>query len=228
MLGFKDKKEETPMLIPAAQKLDSQITKRWQSRERTDQVILTKQDTRELVINKEIDGSEGDAEWLANQLLAYCKNRKPGSIRISVIQNDDEIASGNHALYFWVWRNWKNSIGNNIKVLFDTRGEDDTMEYDIPILVNGQPGVWTGEKPFFDRIINSINTNYADRSVWNLACRMKELGFIEESVLPEGRQKYPKNAIRYLQDYLGLDRTEYNEQLHRLIWGEFRLSIDTP
>ena len=228
MLGFKDKKEDATGLVPAAQKLVDQINNRWTGREKSDQEIITKQDAREIIISKNLDGSSGDPAWLANQLLAYCKGKKAGSVRISVIHNGDEIASGNHTLFFWTWRNWKEDVGNNIKVIFNSQGESDSLQYDIPILVNGQSGTWNGEIPFYDRILTAVNTGSADRSVWNLACRLKELGFIEEAVLPEGRQKYPKNAIRQLQDYMGLDRTEYNEKLHRMIWGEFRLSIDTP
>lgn len=228
MLGFKDKKEDDSGLVPAAKKLVDQINNRWISREKSDQEIITKQDAREIIVNKNLGGSPGDSSWLANQLLAYCKGKRAGSVRISIIQNEDEIASGNHALYFWTWRNWKEDIGNNIKIIFNSHGENDPLAYDIPILVNGQSGVWSGEIPFYDRILAAVNTGSADRSVWNLASRLKELGFIEEVVLPEGRQKYPKNAIRQLQDYMGLDRTEYNEKLHRMIWGEFRLSINTP
>ena len=228
MLGFKDKKEEGLSLVPAAQKLIDQINNRWTSREQSDQEIITKQDTREITISKTLGGSSRDPLWLANQLLAYCKGKKAGSVRISVIHNGNEVASGNHTLYFWTWRNWKEDVGNNIKIIFNSHGDNDPLPYDIPILVNGQSGVWSGEIPFYDRILGAVNTGSADRSVWNLACRLKELGFIEEAVLPEGRQKYPKNAIRQLQDYMGLDRTEYNEKLHRMIWGEFRLSIDTP
>lgn len=228
MLGFKDKKEDGLSLVPAAQKLIDQINNRWASREKSDQEIITKQDSREITISKNLEGSSGDSLWLANQLLSYCKGKKAGSIRVSVIHNGNEVASGNHPLIFWTWRNWREDVGNNIKVIFNSQGESDSLEYDIPILVNGQSGVWNGEIPFYDRILTAVNTGSADRSVWNLACRLKELGFIEEAVLPEGRQKYPKNAIRQLQDYMGLDRTEYNEKLHRMIWGEFRLSIDTP
>lgn len=228
MMGFKDKKDNAPTIIPAAQKLIDQIDSRWIKREKTNQEITTKQDTREIIISKNLDGSLRDASWLADQLLAYCKARKPGSVRLSIIQSGDEIASGNHTLYLWTWRNWKEDIGNNIKIVFNNQGESDLLEYDIPILVNGDSGIWSGEIPFYDRIVSAVYAGSADRSVWNLACRLKELGFIEESVLPEGRQKYPKNAIRKLQDYMGIDRSEYNEKLHRMIWGEFRLSIDTP
>lgn len=223
-----DLKENSLVLVASAQKLLDQINSRWTKRENTDQQISTKQGTREIIISKNLEGSSNDSLWLANQLIAYCKGKKAGSVRISVIYNGDEVASGNHTLYFWSWRNWKEDVGNNIKVVFSSHGENDPLPYEIPIIINGQSGVWNGEIPFYDDILRSINTSSADKSVWNLACRLKELGFIEEAVLPEGRQKYPKNAIRQLQDYMGLDRTEYNEKLHRMIWGEFRLSIDTP
>lgn len=228
MLGFKDKKDDAPVLTPAAQKLLAQIDNRWAKREKTEQEIATKQDTRQIVISKNLGDHPNDSSWFANQLISYCKNKRAGSVRISVIYNDNEVASGNHSLCYWTWRNWKDSVGNNIKIIFSSHGESDPLPYDIPILVNGQSGVWNKEIPFYDRILYAINTGSADRSVWNLACRIKELGFIEEAVLPEGRQKYPKNAIRQLQDYMGLDRTEYNEKLHRMIWEEFRLSINTP
>ena len=227
MLDLKEK-ESSLVLVASAQKLIDQINARWTKREKADQQINKKQDAREITISKNLGGASNDSSWLANQLIAYCKGKKAGSIRISVIHNGDEIASGNHTLYFWSWRNWKEDIGNNIKVVFNSHGENDPLQYEIPILINGKSGIWNGEIPFYDDILRAINTTSADKSVWNLACRLKELGFIEEAVLPEGRQKYPKNAIRQLQDYMGLDRTEYNEKLHRMIWGEFRLSIDTP
>lgn len=215
-------------LVPSAQQLYSQIDSRWSSRDKEDLKINNKTETREFMINKNLNGSDEDAEWLFIQLLAYCKNKKPGSVRISIIQNENEIASGNHSLFFWQRRNWNDNIGNNIKIVFNTHGEKDSILYDIPILVNGESGVWSKEKPFYDTIVSATFTGAADRSVWNLACRLKELGFIEEAVLPEGRQKYPKNAIRNLQDLLGLQRSEYNESLHRLIWNDFSLSIETP
>lgn len=221
MLGFKDK-NSTQEFPQGPQQLIKQINYRWPSRHSAD----NESQDKSILISKNLNGSFDDAEWLANQLAAYCKNKNAGSIRISSIQNADEIASGNHAMFFWTWRNYTENIGDNIKIVFSSQGENDPMNYNVPILVNGQPNIWNKEKPFYDRIRNSIQTNSADRSVWNLACRLKELGFIEEAVLPEGRQKYPKNAIRMLQDYMGLDRTEYNEKLHRFIWKEFRISTD--
>jgi hypothetical protein len=228
MLGFKEKENSELSLVPSAEKIINQINYRWPKREKSGTQLIAKKDTREVVVSKKLNGSDDDEKWLANQLLAYCNGKKSGSVRIATIYNGDEVASATHTLYFWKSRNWKENIGNNIKIVFNSHGENDPMEYSIPILVNGQGGIWSGEKPFYDKIVNSINTNSPDRSVWNLACRLKELGFIEEPVLPEGRQKYPKNGIRNLQDYMGIDRTEYNEKLHRIIWGEFRISADTP
>jgi hypothetical protein len=225
-LGFK--KTENSEFTPSVQKLLNQLNSRWPKRNQSNPEVTNKQESRQSLVSKNLAGRQDDANWFANQLVAYCKNKKPGSIRVSIIQNEEEIASGNHTLYYWTWRNWSENIGDNIKITFATQGEDDSMEYDIPILVNGESDIWSGEKPFFDRIVNSIYSGSADRSVWNLACRLKELGFIEEPVLPEGRQKYPKVGIRNLQNYMGLVRTEYNEELHRNIWGEFRLSINTP
>ena len=228
MLKFKNKKDDGNNKVDSSQRLLSQINSRWSNRVKSENELVDNKTYKELSIDKNLNGSFNDAQWLSHQLLAYCKNKRPGSTRISIIQDGNEIASGNHTLYFWKFRNWKEDIGNNIKVTFGPRDAAESMQYDIPILVNGETGIWNGEKPFYDRIIAAIYTNSADRSVWNLACRLKELGFIEEAVLPEGRQKYPKNGIRNLQDYMGIDRTEYNEQLHRLIWEEFSLSIDTP
>ena len=225
MLSFK--KTEDSGLVPSAQKLNDQINSRWTKREQGQISIATKQESREIIINKNLNGSLRDDIWLTDQLIAYCKNKKPGSVRISIIQDSDRVASGNHTSYWWTLRNWTEDILDNIKITFAFQTEHDPMSYDIPIL-NADSDIWSGEVPFFDRIINSINTSSADRSVWNLSCRLKELGFVEEAVLPEGRQKYPKVGIRNLQDYMGLQRTEYNEELHRKIWGEFRISDNTP
>lgn len=215
-------------LVPSAKKLLDQIDARWGNREKTDLSINDKRDTRRIVVPHALGGSDGDADWLSGQIAAYCKNKKAGSVRVSTIFSTNEVASGTHPGFFWKWRTWNADIGEEIHILFSSHGEKDAMEYDIPILVNGESGIWNEETPFYDRLINAIERNDADRSVWNLACRLKELGFIESSVLPEGKQTYPKNAIRMLQDYMGLERTPYNEDLHWKIWGELRLSYLEP
>lgn len=214
-------KNETEFLQGPHQLL-KQINYRWSSREIMDNELQQ----RQLVISKNLNGSKGDSDWLAKQLAAYCKNKKPGFVRLYSIENEDQFSSGQHAMFFWTWRDCDNDLNNNIKIIFSTHGENDSMDYWVPILINGQPDIWSKEVPFYDTLRTSIQTNATDRNVWNLACKLKELGFIEESVLPEGRQRYPKNAIRLMQDYFGLDRTEYNENLHRFIWGEFKISID--
>lgn len=223
MLQLRNEKPKSGIFLSSEQLLN-QINYRWPFRE----IVEEENDGKQIIISKNLNGSLDDAEWFAKQIVAYCKNKTAGAIRIHSIQNENEIASGNHAMFFWTWRTYKENINNNVKIIFSTIGSNDPMDYYIPILINGRSGIWNKEKPFYDTLRNSIQTNSADKNVWNLACKLKELGFIEESVLPEGRQKYPKNGIRMLQDYMGLDRTEYNEQLHRLIWNEFRISIDYP
>lgn len=176
-------------------------------------------------IDEDLRGSKNDNVWLADQIIAYARMRRGGSARLKYVIYEDRIASGTHANHFWTWRN-DNDLDHNfhMHISFTTRGQEDGTEWDIPILQDGRGGVWDGHTPFFDILTDSIAANAANKATWRLACRLKELGFYEGSVQPEGKQGYPKNAIRKMQDYMGWERRNYDEKVHRAIWKELTLS----
>ena len=222
----------SPTLVAGANVLRSQIANRWPERSKSFDEMVGHQDHKglyhDIVIDvSSLNGSKHDDRWLADQLVAYAKNRKTANDRIAYVIFDGEVASPTYPKHHWSWRN-TNIAYNSLFVSFTTHFEDDATEFDIPILVNSQPGVWDGNVPFFDTLSDAIALNAPNTATWRLACRLKELGFYEGQVLPEGKQTYPKNAIRKMQDYMGWDRTEYNEKIHRVIWKELRLSNNNP
>jgi hypothetical protein len=113
-------------------------------------------------------------------------------------------------------------------ISFTTQGQTDATPFNIPILVNGKGDVWDGHVPFFDILQDAIKAGAANRATWRLACRLKELGFYEGNVQPEGKQAYPKNAVRAMQDYMGWERRDYDQKTHRAIWKELRISNNEP
>lgn len=80
-------------------------------------------------------GAPGDAQRLADQLLAYARSGKPGADRIKYIVYADKIASGTHRTTYWTWRpsNERNHR-NHIHVSFTDAAEDDPSAFPLPIL----------------------------------------------------------------------------------------------
>ena len=235
-MSWLKKDEEAPAPIPSlvagANVLRSQINNRWASRSKSLDEMVGPHDHKGIYHSIVVDvsglnGSKNDARWLVDQLAAYARSRKTANDRLAYLMYDGEVASPTYAKHYWTWRN-TDAPHSSLLVSFTTYFEDDATEFDVPILVNSQPGVWDGNVPFFDTLSDAIALNAPNTATWRLACRLKELGFYEGQVLPDGKQAYPKNAIRKMQDYMGWDRTEYNEQIHRVIWKELKLSSDNP
>lgn len=176
-----------------------------------------------LDIDEDFRGSKHDNRWFADQLIAYARMKRAGSDRLKYVVYEDQVASGTYARHFWTWRGDHYGHKQHIHVSFTKMGENDGMEFNIPILVDGKSGVWDGHVPFFDVLEDSVKTGVANKATWRLACRLKELGFYEGNVAPEGMQKYPKNAVRKMQDYMGWERREYDEKVHRAIWKELTI-----
>lgn len=220
-----------------------QINKRWPDRDKRSDGILGdaahsarqsdhNPDSRGFVhaldIDEDLRGSANDNVWLADQIIAYPRMRRSGSNRLKYVVYEEKIASGTYPNHFWTWRgdNYGHTI--HMHISFTTQGESDSTPFDIPILSNGVRGVWDGHAPFFDVLQNAIASGSANKATWRLACRLKELGFYEGSVAPEGIQKYPKNAIRAMQDYMGWERRDYDQKTHRAIWKELKISNNEP
>ena len=245
---FKKKypKEENKMSwkpVAGVTVMRNQINKRWPDRDkRSDGVVgdLAHQarpsdhnpDSRGYVhavdIDEDLRGSKNDNIWLADQIIAYARMRRSGSSRLKYVVYEDKIASGTYANHFWTWRG--DSYGHKIHmhVSFTKQGQEDTTEFGIPILTEGKGGSWDGKVPFFDILQDAIKVGASNKATWRLACRLKELGFYQGSVAPEGQQPYPKNAIRAMQDYMGWERREYDKKTHKTIWKQLKISNPEP
>lgn len=225
-------------LVAGGQTLRNQINNRWKHRDKTSdgwigdaahqgRVSDHNPDSKGLVhaidIDEDLKGSKNDNRWLADQIAANARMRRAGSDRLKYIVYENEIASGTYASTFWTWRgdNYDHTI--HMHISFTTKGENDGMDFTIPILTDGRAGVWDGVSPYFDVLADAIAAGQANKATWRLACRLKELGFYEGTVMPEGKQGYPKNAIRKMQDYMGWERREYDQKLHKAIWKEIRI-----
>lgn len=174
-------------------------------------------------IDSDLRGSKHDVRWFADQLTAYARMNRAGSVRFKNIVFQDQVASGTYPDHYWTWRDGSYGHFSHIHISYSTQGENDGMDFNIPIL-HGQAGVWDGAVPFYDVLVNAAKTGAANKATWRLACRLKELGFYEGNVLPEGKQAYPKNAVRAMQDYMGWQRREYDQKVHKSIWKELTLS----
>jgi hypothetical protein len=241
---FKKEKRRNTMswkLVAGGETLRDQVNKRWPKRDkrsdgavgdllhqarRSDHNPDSKGQVHAIDIDEDLRGSKNDNIWFADQLIAYARTRKGGSSRLKYVVYENEIASGTYANHFWVWRGDHYGHEHHIHVSFTTQGESDGMRFDIPILVDGQNGLWDGKVPFFDVLQDAIKSGSANKATWRLACRLKELGFYSGAVQSEGVQKYPKNAVRAMQDYMGWSRREYDAKTHKAIWK--RLTLKDP
>jgi hypothetical protein len=224
--------------------LKKQVDERWEDRDHASDGILGDADhasrtsdhnpdsqgyVHALDIDEDLRGSKNDNVWLADQIIANARMRRPGSVRLKYLVYENRIASGTYDNHFWTWRN-DTSLHHerHMHISFTTQGQNDGMEFSIPILTDGVGGVWDGNVPFYDVLENAISSNAANKATWRLACRLKELGFYDGTVQPEGKQGYPKNAVRKMQDYMGWERRNYDQKVHKTIWKELTLSTTKP
>lgn len=233
MSWFKKEDDGSPRLVAGAQSLINQINSRWSNKSTSGEDKQYRVDGRNFIHEADVNidslnGSANDNLWLKDQLAVYLASRGTGYERVNYITYKDSVASSTYPRYFWVWRNSHQYEGDLLHLSFSTKFEDDPTPFDIPILQNGESGVWDGHAPFYNTLSDAIALGSPNTGTWRLACRLKELGFVDGQVLPEGRQAYPKNAVRKLQDFMGLNRSDYNESLHKLIWKEFKLSSPEP
>jgi hypothetical protein len=223
--------------------LKSQVDSRWPNRDHAsdgikgdsdhaDRTSDHNPDSKGLVhaidIDEDLRGSKDDNRWLADQMIAYARMRRAGSERFKNIVYENQVASGTYADHYWTWRNGSFGHEKHIHTSFSTTGQNDGMRFAIPIIDEGVGGLWDGVAPYYDVLSNAIASNTSNKATWRLACRLKELGFYDGTVQPEGKQAYPKNAIRKMQDYMGWDRRDYDQKIHKSIWKELTLSTTAP
>lgn len=82
-------------------------------------------------------GKEGRhlAEELANQLLRYAKQQRPGSHRLKYVVFNNRIASGTYPQEFWTWRTGSWGHTQHIHVSFtEIKPVTGRRRYDLPIL----------------------------------------------------------------------------------------------
>lgn len=225
-------------LVAGGETLRNQINNRWKKRDKTSDGWIGdlahqgrpsdhNPDSKGLVhaidIDEDLKGSKNDNVWLADQIIANARMGRAGSDRLKYVVYEDKISSGTYTATFWTWRgdNYGHTI--HMHISFTTKGENDGMDFTIPILTDGKAGVWDGVVPFYDVLADNAKTGQPTKATWRLACRLKELGFYDGNVQPEGQQAYPKNAVRKMQDYMGWERRDYDQKVHKAIWKELRI-----
>jgi hypothetical protein len=75
----------------------------------------------------------GQAQILANQIVAYAASGLPGSQRIKYVVFNDQIASGTYASTAWQWRGKGYQHYDHIHVSFTASGEKHGGLFPLPI-----------------------------------------------------------------------------------------------
>jgi hypothetical protein len=136
-----------PKLVPAGVTLRSQIDKRFPKRDkRSDGWIGDKAhqarisdhnpDAEGWVHAIDIDadlGKPGDAQLLADQIVAYAASGLPGSNRIRYVVFNDQVASGTYSKTRWQWRGRGYGHRDHIHVSFLKAAEKDPRPFPLPI-----------------------------------------------------------------------------------------------
>lgn len=220
-----------PRLVPAGVTLRDQINKRFPKRDKTSDGWIgdASHQARPSDHNPDADGwvhaididedfgAAGDNKKLAEQLAAYARDGRKGGERLKYIVYEDQVASGTYANTYWTFRGSGYGHTHHIHVSFTDAAEKDGKEFDIPILYNG---VWDGNVPQFENILSAQNNPaLKNKAAWRLACRLKDLGFYQGDVKPEGEQGYPRKAVEAYQKSLGAEPSgNYGLRLHKRIF----------
>lgn len=222
-------------LVAGGEVLRNQINKRWPNRDkRSDgwigdadhqsRVSDHNPDSKGLVhaidIDEDLKGSKNDNVWLADQLIAYAREKRPGWVRLKYVVYENRIASGTYASQNWTWRNGDYGHDIHMHISFTTLGETDPSEFDLPIL-NAKGGLWDGVVPYYDMLKDAEKSGAATKATWRLACRLAELGFFEGTPAPQGKQAFPSKAVKNMQRYMGWEVTDkYEPRTHKAIFKE--------
>jgi hypothetical protein len=227
-------------LVPAGVTLRDQINERWKGRDKAsdgwvgDAAHASRPSDHNpdaqgwvhaIDIDADLRGSQYDIDWFAEQLIAYARVRRQGSKRLKNIVWDDQVASGTYEGTFWVFRGSGYGHTQHVHVSFTDQAETNGNQFDLPIFT-GKNNIWDGVVPFFDVLDKASNTAQKNKATHRLACRLKELGFYQGVVLPEGQQGFPTTAVTYMQDWMGWEVRPYSAKTHKAIWRELRISGD--
>jgi hypothetical protein len=136
-----------PKLVPAAVTLRSQIDKRFPKRDkrsdgwigdRAHQARISDHnpDADGWVHAIDIDadlGKPGDAQLLADQIVAYAASGLPGANRIRYVVFNDQVASGTYAKTRWQWRGRAYGHRDHLHVSFLKAAEKDPRPFPLSI-----------------------------------------------------------------------------------------------
>lgn len=78
-------------------------------------------------------GKPGDAQLLADQLIAYAASGLPGSDRIKYVVFNDRVASGTYSKTRWKWRGRGYGHFDHIHVSFMRTAEQDGSKWPLPM-----------------------------------------------------------------------------------------------
>lgn len=161
-------------------------------------------------------GATGDNKKFADQLIAYARDGRKGSERLKYTVYEDKVASGTYSDTYWVWRGSGYGHTHHIHVSFTDAAENDDRPFDLPIF--NPDAVWDGNVPDFANI-KAAEAGATNKAAHRLASRLKDLGFYQGDVQPEGQQGYPVKAIKAYQEFIKVQPTgKYGPRLHRRIF----------
>lgn len=136
-----------PRLVPGGVTLRDQVNRRFPKRDkRSDGWIGDKAhqarasdhnpDARGWVHAIDLDadmGKPGDAQVLADQIVAYAASGLPGSDRIKYVVFNDKVASGTYSKSRWKWRGRGYGHYDHIHVSFTPAAEVNGSKWPLPI-----------------------------------------------------------------------------------------------
>jgi hypothetical protein len=138
-------------LVAAGVKLRDQVDERWPNRDTSSDGWIGDTDHRARPSDHnpdaqgwvhaiDIDKDGIDADALADQLIAYARNREPGSRRLKNVVFKGRVASGTYPDKFWTWRR-DPSLGHytHIHVSFTDAAETDGRPFPLDILESDMP-----------------------------------------------------------------------------------------
>lgn len=84
--------------------------------------------------------------------------------------------------------------------------------------------LWDGTVPRIQAVKNAQEENSANKATWRVACRLYDLGIRGKLPAPQGRQKYPKNAVADFQRSLGWEdpHGEFSPNTQKKMFGKVK------
>lgn len=220
-------------LVPAGVTLRDQVNKRWpkrdkasdgwigdsahQSRPRSDHNPDRNGWVHAIDIDEDF-GVNGDNRKFANQLVAYAREQRVGSERLKYVVYEDQVASATYPSTYWTFRGSGYGHTHHIHVSFTDAAQLSGKEFDLPILYDG---LWDGYTPEHSTVrMASLDPNTKNTATWRVAARLKDKGFYQGEVQPNGQQGYPVKAVEAFQRASGMEPSgKYTLLTHKKLFG---------